>query len=190
VLVRRAVTRPAVLRTGYGLLAAAFAALAASVLPVGGALIVPSFFLAFVAAWFLAFSDDDIPKWGGFAILAFVVLTAALFVLSNPISFSHNGRYYVEPVSPTLAQAVYDTLVSLSPVIVAGAALAAAWERETPVRVLLVGGAVGLLVVEVVTLLPASGQAQASLLLALFALSALACAIGAGWSAARPEEYA
>jgi hypothetical protein len=183
-------TRAAVLRSGYGLLAVAFVALGASATPAGGALVLPSFFLAFVAAWFLVFSDDDIPRWGGLVILAFVVLTLVVFVLANPISFSHNGHYYIEPVSPTLAQALYDTLIQLSPVIIAGAALAASWERETPVRILLVGGAIGLLVVEVVTLLPTSGQAQATLLLALFAVSALACAIGEGWSAARPEEYA
>jgi hypothetical protein len=184
--------RVLLLRAGYALLGLVFLALAGSAYL--GQLVIAALALAFVAAVVLAFTDDELPKWAGIALLVYFVVTAAVFLLSVPIKYR---AYYVDP---SVSGDVSYYLFLFSPLILAAAAIVAAWERERPVRFLLVGGLVGFVIVGVFTvvLVPrgtdpsalAAAQGEANLLLALLAVSALAAAAGAFWSSARPEEYA
>ena len=191
-------TRVTVLRAGYAAFALAFAAMAASAW--AGSLLVAAFAVGFVAAVLLLFSDDDLPRWSGVVLLAYFLLVLVAFLLSTPITVRTGGSYGIEPPFPRLAEAVTYYLAALSPLLLAGTALAAAWERERPARLLLMGAVGGFVVVGILTftLAPEAASAtavqraesQGDLLRLLLALCAVSAAVGAGWSAARPEEYA
>ncbi|MFA5860353.1 MAG: hypothetical protein WDA16_01530 [Candidatus Thermoplasmatota archaeon] len=189
-------TRVVVLRLGYAAYGLAFVALAASAY--AGTLVLVAFAVAFLAAIFLAASRDDLPRWAGIALLAYFIVTVGAFLLQTPITIRSGGRYHIDAAAPALASAVFDYLAQTSPLMLGGAALAAAWERERPARILLLGGLAGFIVVGLLTfiLVPhgsdlsavKAAQGQANLLLTLGALSAIAAAAGAFWSAVRPEE--
>lgn len=186
-------TRPAVLRAGYASLALAFAALAGSAY--SGMLLLPALVLAFAGAILLLFSGDDLPRWAGVVLLAYFVLIAIAFILSTGVTIRKGGAYGIEAPDRELAVDVTYYLGLALPLMLALAAVAAAWERENAARFLLVGGTGGFLVAAALTtVLDPSGvdaaASQGNLLELLFALSAIAAATGAGWSAARPEEYA
>lgn len=186
------------LRAGYACFALAFAALAASA--VAGSLLLAGLALAAVAAILLLFSDDDLPKWAGVALVAYFLLIGLAFVLATPITIRRGGNFGIEPPNPQLASTVLYYLGLGSPLMLAGTALASAWERELPPRLLLMGGLGGFVLVAFLTvaLAPAGtdasavarAAAQGNLLRVLFALSALAATLGAAWGAARPEEFA
>ena len=194
----RIVTRVRVLRAGYAAFAAAFAVLVASV--AAGSLLPYALLVGLAAALLLVFSDDDLPKWAGVVLVAYFALILVAFLLATPITVRTGGSFGIEPPNPRLAEQVGYYLGALSPLMLAGTALAAAWEREKPARLLLMGAVGGLLVVGVLTfaLRPAGtaltdvqrAASQASLLNLLFAISALSGAAGAAWSAARPQEFA
>lgn len=184
------------LRSGYATLGVAFAALAASILL--PALVLPGLALAFVAGGLLAFSADELPKWAGLALVGYFVLTLILFLAATPITIDRGESVFVNPAPPALAEEVFYWLGLLSPLILAGAALAAAWERERTPRGLLLAGLGGFLLVALLSIFLVPGDADAATAAAsqgrivrtLFALSAAACAAGAFWSAARPREVA
>ena len=183
------------LRAGYASLGLSFAALAGSInVP---ALVLPGLALAFVGGLLLAFSDDELPKWAGIALVGYFVLTLLLFLASTPITINRGGRYFVNPAPPELANEIFYWVGLLSPLILAGAAIAATWERERPPRMLLYGAMGGFVLVALlsIVLVPRGGSVDAAasqgrLLEMLFALSAAAGAIGALWAASRPEETA
>lgn len=192
-------TRVAVLRAGYASFALAFGALAASAL--AGSLVLAALAIALLGALLLLFSDDDLPKWAGIVLLAYFGLIMASFLLATPITVRRGGSFGIEPPNPALATNVLYYLGLASPLMLAGTALAAAWERERPARLLLLGAVGGLVVVAIltVTVTPSGADAaavaraaasQGNLLQLLFGLSAVAGAGGALWSAARPEEFA
>lgn len=191
-------TRVAMLRAGYAGVGVAFAALAASIaVP---SLLLPSLGLAFLAGVLLAFSDDDLPKWAGIALLAYFLLSALAFLAATPITIGKGGGYFVNKAPPDLAGSVMEWMGILSPLILGGAAITAAWEREWGPKALLVGAVAGFILVAVLTvvLVPSDTSAaaveaaasQARMLSVLFALSAGAGAIGALWAAGRSEEIA
>jgi hypothetical protein len=192
-----AVTRVRVLSAGYAAFGAAFAILVASAWV--GALLPYALLVGLAAAVLLLFSDDDLPKWAGIVLVAYFGLIVAAFLLATPITVRTGGSYGIEPPHPRLAEQVGYYLGALSPLMMAGTALAAAWERETPARLLLVGAVGGFVIVGVLTFALRPGgtdlvevqraASQADLLSLLFAVSALSGAVGAGWSAARPQEF-
>lgn len=207
-------TRLGVLRAGYGALGFAFAGIAGSVyVP---SLLLPGLALAIVAGILLAFSDDPLPKWAGFALLGYFLFTIVLFLAATPITINRGGeRYFANPAPPELAgDLIYWTGLG-SPLMLASAGILSAWERERAARVLLAGAAVGFVVVGAlsIVLVPqlepecatdpfaaeCSGAAeraaseaarQGDMLRALTALSAAAGAAGAIWAAGRADEYA
>jgi hypothetical protein len=183
------------LRSGYAALGVAFGALAGSIVVPG--LVLPGLALAFVAGILLAFSDDDMPKWAGISIVGYFLLTAILFLAATPITVNRGERFFVNPAPPELANEVFLWLGLLSPLILAGAGIAAAWEREHAPRILLFGALAGFALVAILSIVlvpgdtdPGGARAQGSLLQMLFALSALAGAAGALWAASRPEDVA
>lgn len=182
------------LRSGYAALGMAFAALAGSIsVPT---LVLPGLALAFVAGLLLAFSDDELPKWAGMALMGYFVMSALLFLAATPITINRGERYFVNPAPPELAGEIFYWLGLVSPLILAGAAIAAAWERERAPRVLLFGAIGGFVLVALlsVILVPdgtaAQAEAQGEWLRILFAVSAAAGATGALWAASRPQEAA
>lgn len=191
-------TRVGVLRVGYGAYALAFAALAASAASPG--LLLAALAIGFLGGLLLVFSDDDLPKWAGLVLVGYFLVILVAFLLATPITVRRGGSYGIEPPNPALASTVLYYLGSLSPLLLAGSALTAAWERERPARLLLMGAVGGLIVVAVLTvvLVPTGASpddikratSQGNLLQVLLGISALAAAVGAGWSAARPEEFA
>lgn len=187
------VTRLAVLRSGYVCFGLAFAALGASLIaPAGLALVL---LLGLSGGVLLAFSDDEMPKWAGLALLVYFVISLVAFLAATPVTVRldfFKGFINSEPSS--LASAVSRYLALALPVMLGGTAIAAAWEREVPPRALLVAAVGGFILVGIldVALVPSgqgSAQAQGGLLKALFGVSALAGAVGAAWAAARPDEY-
>lgn len=200
-------TRVVLLRAGYIGLGLAFLLGAASTL--APAFVLLGAAVAFLACLALLFSRDDVPRWAGLALLGYFVVTIAMFVFSSSVTFRSGGSgYHIDATSPGLAQAIFDDLVIVGPFVLGGAALAATWERERPVRILMVGALVGFLLVALLTVVlrvpPPSdpkdaaavlnaqqaAAAQAKLLLALGGISSLAAAVGTFWAAARPEEFA
>lgn len=189
-------TRVVVLRAGYAAFALAFAALAASA--AAGALLPLALLVGFVGAVLLLFCDDDLPKWAGVVLLCYFGLILVAFILANPITVRKGGSFGIEPPNPELATTVTYYLGALSPLMLAATAAAAAWERERPARLLLIGAVGGFLVVGILTfaLRPGSVEevqraaSQGNLLRLLLGVSALSAAVGAAWSAARPEEFA
>lgn len=186
------VTRVRVLAAGYAAFAVAFAALAGSAY--AGALLLPALALGLAAALLLAFSQDELPKWAGLVLLAYFLLIVAAFLLATPITIRRGGSYGIEPLDRALAENVLYYLGLASPMMLGGTALAAAWERENAARLLLFGSVGGFLVVAALTVLlgaetQAAAASQGDLLQLLFALSAVAGAAGATWSAIRPQEF-
>jgi len=188
------VTRVQVLRAGYAALGLAFLALAWSPLLLAGLVI------AFAGSILLLFSDDDMPKWSGLVLLLYYALLILSFLFSAPITF-RGGGFYLDPLQPALASLVQYYLGLAFPLILAATALTAAWERERGARFLLLGAALGFVLVAILTIalrptgekaeqLAQSARQQGALVTILVALAALAGAAGAFWGAARPEEYA
>lgn len=203
-------TRVGALRAGYAVLAVAFAAFAGA--HYLGALLLLGLVLALVGGIVLAFSDDDLPKWSGIAVIAYFLLTALAFFATTPITIDRGGSsYYFAP--PDLTTLVLYWMGLLSPLVLAGAGLVASWERERPPRALLVGALLGFALVATLsaTLQPdldpkcaadpdaegcagaaaaaaAQAQQQSSLIAILFALSGACGAAGCAWAALRPQE--
>lgn len=199
-----------VLRAGYGAFALAFAAFAGAAY--AGGLTLVALLLALVGGVLLAFSDDDLPKWAGLALVAYFGLTALAFLATTPITIHSGGSsYYFAP--PDLATLVIFGMGLVSPLVLAGAGIVATWERERAPRLLLMGAALGFVVVAAFTLTltpdldpecaadpnrsgcegaaaeaAAQAQRQGGLIGILFALSG-ACGLGGcAWAAARPQE--
>ena len=189
-------TRSGVLRAGYVALGLAFLALAGA--SVAGSLLIPGLLLAFAGAIVLLFSQDDLPKWAGITLLAYYALLVLAFLAATPITIRKGGAFGFEPLAPDLAADVEYYLGLVFPLMLTATSLAAAWERERPVRYLLLAAALGFVLVAILTVVQRPGgatstdvaraAAQGSLLAALIGLSALAGAAGTFWSAARPEE--
>ena len=190
-----AVVRVAILRAAYAALALAFAALAASVyVP---SLLVPGLGLALLSGLLLALCGDDLPKWAGIALLAYFALTVLVFVAATPITIDKGDGYFVNPQPLALAAEAFTWLSLAAPLMLAGAAALASWERELPSRSLLVGALAGFLLVGILSVLLVPGELdadaarrQGDIVKAIFAVSAAAGAAGAAWAAARPDEYA
>lgn len=188
-------TRLAVLRAGYGALGFAFAGLAGSIyVP---SLLVPALALSIAAGVLLVFSDDPIPKWAGFVLLAYFAATILVFVASTPITIDKGGGYFVNAAPTAVAQEIFRWLVLAAPLILVGAAILSSWEREVPARILLMGALAGFLLVAALSVLlvpagpsVAEAERQGSLTKTLFAVSAAAGAAGMIWAAGRPDEYA
>ena len=188
-------TRTGVLRAGYGGLGLAFAGLAASIYV--EALVLPAFLLALVGGVLLAFSDDPLPKWAGIVLLSYFVFTVLVFVAATPITIDKGDGYFINAAPMDVARAAFDWLVLAAPLMLVGAALLSAWEREMPARILLFGALAGFLLVAVlsVALRPQDvsfeeAERQGSLTRTLFAVSSAAGAAGMLWAAARPDELA
>lgn len=196
-------TRLGALRLGYGAIGAAFAALAASTFV--APLLFLGLLLALAGGFLLAFSDDDVPKWAGLALLAYFLVALLAFLAATPITIDRGDGYFVNAAPPDLANKVTEYLVLFSPLMLGATAVAAAWEREHPPRFLLMGAVAGFVIVAALSLvlLPkvvdpsdpegvssavAAARQQGALLSTLFAVSAAAGAAGALWAATRPEE--
>lgn len=211
--VRGSVTRVAILRAGYAALGLAFLALAGTLSV--GSLLLAGLGLALLGGLLLAFSDDDIPKWSGLALVAYFVLSALAFLAATPITIDRGDGYFVNPAPPELAGEVLYWMGLVSPLVLAAVTIAAAWERERAPRVLLLGAVAGFLLVGILSVAlvtnldpvcaadplaqgcagaaeraAAQARQQADLLRVLSAVSALAAAVGALWAASRPEEMA
>lgn len=190
----RSVTRIALLRAGYAGIGVAFAALAAST--AAPSLLLPGLGLAFLSGLLLAFSDDDLPKWAGRALIAYFLLSVFAFLLATPITIK--GNYFVNDAPPGLANDVTYWMGVLAPLILGGAAMTAVWERERAPKALVAGAIAGFILVAILTivLVPRgsgasaveAARSQGNMLDLLFAASAAAGAIGAMWAASRPEE--
>lgn len=190
-------TRVGVLRLGYAAFALAFVCLAAS--PWLGALLATGLAAALIGAVLLIFSGDDLPKWAGVTILVYILVLVLVFLLATSLTIQGSEFYYESP-APDLADALFQYFALAIPLILAGAVLAAAWERELPARYLLIGSIAGYVILAIITITTqpagdtpeaiAAAKAQGDLLENLFAISALASAAGAGWAAARVEESA
>ena len=192
-------TRVQILRAGYAALGLAFLALAGST--ASGALLLVGLGVGFVASILLLFSDDELPKWSGGVILVYFLLFVISFLFATTITVRSGGAYHIEFPATALFEQVSTWLSIAFPLFLAGTAIAAAWERELPARWLLIGAACGFVLVAILTVsltptgqhptdIAQSGQRQGSFVILLGALSAIAGAAGALWSAARPEEYA
>ena len=183
------------LRAGYGGLALAFGGIAAGAyVPT---LLLPALALALVAGLLLAISDDDLPKWAGLAIIAYFVLTVLVFLAATPITIDKGDGYFLNAAPTEVAQEAFYWLTFAAPLMLAGAAIVASWERELPSRVLLLGAVGGFILVGILTvaLIPKdlsvdSAKQQGEMIKILLALSAAAGASGVLWAAGRPEEYA
>lgn len=206
-------TRLAVLRAGYGALGLAFAGLAGSVyLPT---LLFPALALSIAAGALLAFSDDPIPKWAGLVLLAYFVVTVLVFLAATPITIDKGEGYFVNAAPTVVAQESFSWLVLAAPLILVGTAILASWEREVPVRILLIGALGGFVVVAALTVIlvpeiepecatdPSSPECsgasarakaeierQGDMLRNLTTVSAAAGAAGMIWAAGRPDQYA
>lgn len=187
------VTRTGLLRTGYAALGLTFLAFAATFSPAAGILLGVGLLAGFVGAGVLAFSDEDLPKWAGISIVAYLLLCLVAFLASSGATIRIGGTsYFVNDSPPPLFDALADYLILGLPFLIAGAALVAVWEAGHP-RWLVMGAAVGFVVVALLTLLftpdtvaeDVAGQNQG--LAILFALAAVAGAIGSFWASARPE---
>jgi hypothetical protein len=189
-------SRVALLRAGYAAFCVAFLAVAVTIQGAGVA-----FFLgllaALVAGFLLAFSRDELPKWAGLALLAYFGLTILAFLAATPVTIDKGGGYFVNDKPSATFQAVSGYLVLAFPIMLGGAALAAAWERERGPKTLLFAALAASVVWAVLSfaLLPPSAQATAAQsqnhLLDLLAVAAcLVGAAGALWAALRPDEYA
>lgn len=205
--------RVALLRMGYAGLGLAFAGIAASVY--APTFLLPALALAIVGAILLAFSADDLPKWAGIALLAYFALTVLAFVAATPITIDKGDGYFVNSAPTLLAQEAFSWLTIAAPLMLAGTAALASWEREAAPRVLLIGAIAGFVLVGALTvaLVPeideecavdpeapgcegaaqraaAEGRQQGDMLRLLTAVSAAAGAAGALWAAGRADEYA
>lgn len=189
-------TRTAILRAGYASLGLAFVALAATMAV--GSLLLAGLGLAFLGGLLLAFSDDDLPKWSGLALVAYFVLSVLAFLAATPVTINRGDGYFVNPAPPELAGDVLYWMGLVSPLILAAAAIGAVWERERAPRVLLFGAVGGFLLVALLTIvlvpkgaspvaIAEAAQAQARMLEVLFAVSAAAGAGGTLWAASRPD---
>lgn len=190
-------TRVGVLRLGYAAFALAFACLAAS--PWLGALLATGLVAALIGAVLLIFSADELPKWAGVTILVYILVLVLIFLLATSLTIQGSQFYYESP-APDLADALFQYLALAIPLILAGAVVAAAWERGPPARYLLLGSIAGYAIIAILTLSGkpagetaseiAAANAQGRLLQNLFAVSALASALGAGWASIRAGETA
>lgn len=187
------------LRLGYGAFGLAFAALGASFF--AGAALPLALVLGFLGGVLLAFSDDDLPKWAGLALVLYFLLSLAAFAAATPVTVRLEAwDGFVNSAPSPLAEAVFEYLVLAMPLMLGATAIVAAWEREWPPRVLLVAAVAGFVLVALLTILLvprgtdsaaiAAATTQGRLLEGLFAVSAAAGAVGALWAAARPEEVA
>lgn len=189
-------TRTAILRAGYAGLGLAFAAIAGSIYV--GSLLLPGLAVALMAGLLLAFSDEDLPKWAGIALVVYFVLIVLVFLAATPITINKGDRYFVNSAPPELAREVAYWLGLAAPLMLGGAALVASWERERPARTLLFGAIAGFILVGVLTvsLVPRTTLAgdaavgQGNMIKTLFAVSAAAGAAGSLWAAGRADEFA
>lgn len=208
------VTRLVVLRSGYAALGFAFVALAASVaVP---SLVLPGLMAAFLGGVLLAFSDEDLPKWAGIVLVTYFLLVLVAFVAATPITINKGDRYFVNKAPPELAGEVLYWMGVLSPIILSGVAILAAWERDRVPRFLLVGALGGFLLAATLTLAltptldaqcgvqdetgasasdcmqkaqQATNEARSrgQMLSYLTAASAATAALGTFWAAGRPD---
>ena len=192
-------TRLVVLRSGYAALGLAFLALAAGF--VVDSLVILGLAIALVGGFLLAFSDDDLPKWAGIALVAYFLVTVLAFFAATGITVNVGGESYFWNDSPIDSAAQITTWIFLvSPLMLGAAAIVASWERENAARFLLVGAVAGFVLVAVLTILlvpddtgadaVAAAQRQGDMVQMLFAASAAAGALGSLWAAGRPDRYA
>lgn len=192
----------ALLRGGYGALGIAFACLAAGAWIPG--VVIPGLLVAFVGAILLAFCDDDHPKWAGIALIVYFLVTALAFVIASGATINIRGqRFFVNDSPPEAMATITNWITLFSPLMLASAGIAAAWDRERPPRVLLAGAIGGFLLVALLSVFLApdaagsatlagaadEAEAQGRMLQLLFAVSAATGALGALWAASRPDSY-
>jgi hypothetical protein len=187
------VARFGVLRAGYGAFAVSFAAFAGSAYV--GELLFLALLSGVVGGFLLAFCDDDLPKWAGIALLGYFALMVIVFLATTPVTINKGGGYFINGAPPEFGPLVLYYVGFVSPVMLAATALAAAWEREWTVRLLLVGALAGCALFAILTfILVPTGSAQAhqqgALLGILFALSGGCGVAGCLWATARPQEFA
>lgn len=191
--------RVALLRWGYGAFGLSLAAFGVSAIQ--GYAVFLAILLAFAGAVLLSLSGDDLPRWSGVAMLLYFLVTALAFFAATPVTIRLEFfKGFVNDDPPAILSAVFDHLVLAMPVMVVGTVIAAAWEREWPPRVLLVGSVVGFILVSLLhfVLEPpgtdleaiAEAERQGNILRILFGVSAAVGALGALWAASRPDEYA
>lgn len=191
-------TRLGVLRAGYLSLGLAFAALTGSIAI--GALLLLGFVIALVAGILFAFSDDDLPKWSGLALVAYFLLSVLAFMAATPITIERGGNYFVNAAPPRLASDVLQWMGLIAPLFFAAVAVGAMWEREPAPKWMAVGGLVGffLFAVMSIALVPSgsdpsmaadSARAQGSILQGLFAVSAAVLTVSLVWATARPDSW-
>lgn len=193
------VTRLVVLRSGYAALGLAFLALAAGY--VVDSLVILGLVIALVGGLLLAFSDDDLPKWAGIALIAYFIVTVLAFFAATGITIKIGGEQFFWNDSPADAAAQITTWIFLvSPLMLAGAAIVASWERENAARFLLFGAVGGFVLVAILSILLvpsgtgpaaiASAERQGDMVQGLFAASAAAGALGSLWAAGRADASA
>ena len=193
-------SRVAFLRAGYVAFCVAFLAVGASIVG-AGALFLLALLAALVAGILFALSRDELPKWAGIALLAYFGLSVLAFLAATPITIGKQGDYFVNDKPSSMFHDAYDYVVLAFPIMLGGAALASAWERERGPKTLLFAGlaasvvwaALSIALVPTAgkaTLEVASAQTQNHLLDLLAVAACIASAAGALWAALRPDEYA
>jgi len=189
-------TRIGVLRAGYAALAVAF--LAAVGTFAAGNLLFVELLAALVAAILLAASGEDLPKWTGWALLVYFLLTILSFFAATPITIDKGGGFFVNGKPAAFLVNVQSYLLQAFGVTLAGATLAASWERERGARNLAAASLAGFVLFAILsyTLKPSTGAdagvavQQGGFIQILAALAALAGLASAAWCAARPDEFA
>lgn len=182
------------LRAGYATLAAAFAAFAGGIYV--GALLVVGLMLALVGGVLLAFSQDELPKWAGRAMIAYFLLIVVLFLASTPVTINKGGGYFINGAPPAFAKTILDYLGFVTPVMLGAIALTSIWEREWAPRALVIASLAGcalfallnFILVPDATRPDATVEQQGAIFTALFVLSGACGAAGCAWAAARPED--
>lgn len=188
-------TRTKVLRLAYVCVGLTFLALAASFVPAGAALLGLGLLLGFVGGVLFLFSDDDLPRYAGFAIVGYFLLVFLAFVGSNGATIRiGDSQFFANDQPPAVLDAVFDYLVLGLPMLFVGAACVAAWETGLP-RWVLVGALAGFVLVAILTAaLNPSLQGDVTqygggaALAAVFSLTALVGAVGAFWAARNADQ--
>lgn len=191
------VTRTQVLRFGFIAIGLTFLALAATFVPAGSSLLVPGLLLGFVGGILFLFSDDELPRYAGLAIVAYFALVLVTFLASNGITVRFgDSSYFANDRPPAFLSAVFDYLVLGLPILFVAASTIAVWELGGP-RWLLVGALAGFALVVVLTIAlnpsldgEAINPGGSQVIGPLFSLAALAGAAGAFWASRNAADIA
>lgn len=174
-----------------------FLALAATFVPAGSSLLIPGLLLGFIGGVLFLFSEEDLPRYAGLAIVGYFALVIVTFLASNGVTVRiGDSNYFANDQPPAFLTAVFEYLVLGLPILFVAASTIAVWELGGP-RWLLIGALAGFALVVALTIIlnpslegesvnPGGSQAIGP----LFSLAALAGAAGAFWASRNAGELA